>query len=598
MPDVYRVGVSIALQNNVSAALKVIQRDVLGLGTAVDLTQGKINRLKFAVAGAAAAFVGIGMLDAFKHLAEAGGKLLDQQQKILASGATHADLASETAKAYQMMSIAGSDLVSNLRMVADLRSVLGFKNLGEAEALAPAMMRAGLAAGNMTGIDPEKAGYQISIIEDRLGYTLNRNTGKLDAGRAGDMAKLIDSIIAGTNGRVDTQQLLGFAQQALASGKLLSTQGLINLVPVIQAMGGQKAGTALTAYDRALVNGVMTTRGTSWLERLHLLGGGQVHREGAGYARMNPNAIAGASMIGLDPQGWVNTYLIPSLRKEVGPKGTVQDMLRLVGQSGFANTTVRLLSELVGSSVQNAKDVQNIQVASGADQYTKMMQSLTGAEGNFTKALDSLWSALGLPAAQMGVTILNELSGGIRNFVQWVGAHPGYAEAMDKTLLGLGVTLTVLGAAATVGAIAAMVGSGGTIAAVVLGLGFLAGAFHELPGAIKEVEAGFRGLENFLGITSSTTAPPSGSHRIMHGPRFGQLGMASEDHLARLAGWVQTGAVVTVGNPVTIGNTGDIARGSNAYSSRQLQKPNTGSSGNNLRATPSGSAALAMPGYG
>ena len=722
MADIYRIGIAISLTNNVSAALRIIQRDVLGLGESVDLTQGKMNRLKLAVIGAGTAFAGLAALKGFELLAKAGGELLDQQQRILASGATHADLAKETATAYQMMSISGSELVQNLKMVADLRSVLGFKNLGEAQALAPSMMKAGIAAGNMTGIDPEKAAYNIALIEDRLGYTLNQKTGQLDAARAGDMAKLIDAIIAGTNGRVDTRQLLNFSQRALASGKLLSTEGLVNLVPVIQAMGGDIAGTALTAYDKAFVGGVMTTRGTSWLERLGLVGRRSVHREGAGYARLDPDAIAGSGIAGLDPQTWVNRYLIPALRREVGPKGSLQDMLKVLAQSGFANTTVRFLSELVGSSVQNAKDVQNIQVAAGTDQYSKIMQSLTGAEGNFTSALQSLWQALGLPAAKMGVTILNSLSAGIRNFVQWVGAHPGYADAMDKTLLGLGAALTVLGTAATIAAIASLVGSGGTIALVAAGLVALGGAFYELPGAIREMGAAwkpisgwFSGLVSAFGsmakpsqsfggwlsamakaitgmdhpfqtlgndfhlaigwvsglataladllhpiqavqsliATLTGSAPPAGQPPVdIHGTagrrvptapsavpgvptrtmsraielrvplqatasgpvapmapapvpapssthggygrhvpnQSAEADIASDN--AVLADWVRNGAAVTVKN------TRDLANAQDARSSRKMRKPNTGASGVNLRLTPSGSAALAMPGYG
>jgi hypothetical protein len=665
--DVYRIGVAISLTNNVSAALRVIQRDVLGLGRSVDLTQGKFDRLKLAIGGAAAAFVGVGMLKGFDALANAGGELLNQQQKILAAGTTQSDLAKEMATAYQMAAISGSTLAQNLKMVADLRSVLGYSNLGEAQALAPTMLRAGIAAGNLTGMDPEQAAYNIALIEDRLGYTLNQKTGKLDADRAGQMANLIDAIISGTNGRVDTQQLLMFAQRALASGKLLSTQGLINLVPIIQAMTGTIAGTALTAFDKALVGGVMTTRGTSWLQGLGLYNG-PTKKEGSGYVRMNPNDIAGSGIVGLDPQAWVNQYLLPALRSAVGPKGTLQDMLKLLAQSGFANTTVRFLSELVGSSVQNAKDVQNINVAAGADQYGKMMQSLAGAEGNFTSALNSLWQALGLPAATMGVKILNTLSGGIRNFTQWVGAHPAYADAMVKALLGLGAALTVLGGAAVVAAIATMIGSGGTIALVGAALVGISAVFLSLRDPVADAKAVFKAvggwvvdltkdvtglahpfqtlsndfkiaagwvdglaaslgalanpiqaLEKLLGFFGPSSAasihgaygrhvptalpapspaaavPPPAS--TIHGAygrhvpqQLGEADIPADN--AVIANWIRSGA------PMTVTNTGDIARGANAFVGRQLGRPNTGATGVNLRATPAGSAALAIPAYG
>jgi hypothetical protein len=281
-----------------------------------------------------------------------------------------------------------------------------------------------------------------------------------------------------------------------------------------------------------------------------------------------------------------------------------------------------------------------------------------------------------VPEATTGVTILNTLSAGIRNFTGWVGAHPAYAESMDKTLLGLGAALTVLGTAATIGAIASLVGSGGTIALVAVGLGALAGAFHELPGAIKEAEtlwkafpaflsanlseflktlgmpfqpladefktaAGWidsltksltglahpiQDLERLLGLSgtlpglnihgtsglhvpaTAQVAPPLPLPQTRHGPdgriMRGGYGQHAEADIpadnAVIAAWIRTGAPMTVTNvaDVKVQNTGDIARGANAFSSRQSQRPNTGASGVNLRATPSGSAALAMPGFG
>ena len=60
--DPYRIAVAISLTNGISAALAVIQRDVLGLNKAVNLTSGGLNRMKVLVGGMAAVTVGAGML--------------------------------------------------------------------------------------------------------------------------------------------------------------------------------------------------------------------------------------------------------------------------------------------------------------------------------------------------------------------------------------------------------------------------------------------------------------------------------------------------------------------------------------------------------
>lgn len=624
MVNVYRVGVTIAMQNGVSSVLKVIQRDVLGLKHQVDLTQGSFNRLKLAAVGAGAVFAGGAMLMAFKGLAEAGGKLLNQQQLMLANGTTHADMAKEMATAYQMAAIAGSDIVQNLKMVADLRTVFGANNLGEAQQLAPTMMKAGIAAGLMTGQNAEQAAYNIAMIEDRLGYTINSKTGQMDPARAAQKANLIDAIISGTNGRVDTQQLLNFAQRALASGKLLSDQGLIDMVPVIQAMGGDVSGTALTAYDKAFVGGVMTQRGTGWLERLGLLNKSSVHKGQSGYSQIDPGAIAGSGIMSADPQAWANQFLIPALKKIVGPNGSLQDMLKVLAQSGLANTTVRFMSELVGSSVQNAKDVVNIQQAAGADQYGATMQGLAGATQNFTSAIDSLWDVLGLPAAQMAVTILNDLSGSIRSFTGWLDAHPEYASAIDKTLIGLGVGLTVLGGAAVTAAIAGMLFSGGTLAALgvaVTGVGAVLAATNwktiskDFDGAVTTFEHGLQRLAydlthpaQLLKDAAAAVQPqlppaPAGFHYQNFGRGGDRLvpdgmspagpgisaGQAASDAYKAIKDWIDKGAPVAVTNP------GDIAKPSAAVALRNLHQgfsaPNSGPSGFNQLAGAPGSSA-------
>jgi hypothetical protein len=152
------------------------------------------------------------------------------------------------------------------------------------------------------------------------------------------------------------------------------------------------------------------------------------------------------------------------------------------------------LSELIGNRVQNAKDVQNISQANKVNQYDVTLQGMSGAVTNFQSAMDGLWEALGLPAAKIGVTILNNLSVAIRNFTQWVGGHPGEAKAMVDVLLGLGAALTILGGAAIVGAIAAMVGGGGLIALLVAGIAGLVSIFLTIQHPIKDLEAALNGL--------------------------------------------------------------------------------------------------------
>ncbi len=57
---VYKIAVEIAAVNGLGPVLKVLSRDMLGLGKQANALTGKMGRLKVAALGAAGALAGIG----------------------------------------------------------------------------------------------------------------------------------------------------------------------------------------------------------------------------------------------------------------------------------------------------------------------------------------------------------------------------------------------------------------------------------------------------------------------------------------------------------------------------------------------------------
>ena len=692
MADVYRVGVAISLVNNVSAALKVIQKDVLGLGAAVDLTQGRFDRLKLAVGGAAAAFAGIGLLTAFKGLADAGGEVLNAQARMLQIGISQRDVALETAVAYQNIAIAGTTVASNINDLTKLRSVLG--TLSAANAALPGYEKAKF---DMTGagIDPSQLPYLVKALDIMGSFNTN---GQIDPAKFGPALQEAISAVLTTGGLLTGQ---GLYQAVRLSGPAASAMGeksyLQNMVEILLAIGNRGA-RGLEYGATTFIGGQMSKNSRDKLDQLKLTTPADYTHEGGRYS-LESDKIAGYQMLNAgNIIGWIQQYFIPAAK--------AYGMSMLQAAASLPQTLQLLISTVAQMTPQMARSVQQQAQAAAADPYAAAQKAMGGAVDNFQKSLTGLWQALGTPAAGIGVTILNSLSAGIRNFTAWVGAHPAYADAMVRALLGLGVALTALGAAATIGAIATLVGSGGTIALVGAGIVALGGALYELPGAIREVSAAWKpvsgwfsglvaafgsmtqpsqglagwisamaraitgmdhpfqtlgndfhlavgwigGLATALGslahpiqavesliasvLGASATPPPVDIHRhsglsvpsaplvasplrapmapaapsTIHGtsgrrvPRQSAMADIPADN-AVIAAWIRAGAPTnaTITNPVeavTVKNTGDIARGANAHAARQLQRPNTGASGVNLRLTPSGSAALAMPGYG
>jgi hypothetical protein len=638
--DAYRVSVAISMTNGVSSVLKIIQRDVLGLNKAVDLTQGKFDRLKLAVGGAAAVFAGIGMLDAFKGLAEAGGAVLDAQARMLQIGISQRDVARETAVAYQNIAVSGSTVAGNINALTTLRGILGGKNATDfsaANAALPGYTKAQFDLSSR-GVDTGQLDQFVKALDIMGAFNTN---GKIDPSKFGPALQEAVSAVLTTNGLLTGH---GFYQAVRLSGPAASAMGekayLQNMVEVLLALGNRGA-RGLEYGATTLLGGQMSKNSAVMLDRLKLTNESDYTHEGGRWS-LKSGTIAGSSQLASgDIIGWIQKYFLPAAK--------AQGMSPLQAAATLPQTLQLLITTISNMSPQIARSMQQQALAQTADPYAAGQKAMTGAVTDFQKALSGMWQALGTPAAAIGVTVLNDLSAGIRNFTQWVGAHPGYADAMVKVMLGLGVALTALGAAATIGAIAAMVGSGGTIALVGAGLAALAGVFYELPAAIKEVEAGFQGLEKFLGISSGPTsdahgnnahpgavhspnvpwlqspshlppasaapnvpwlrfasppppasAQPSQSAPHTQGKQLGEANISADQNWSKVALWIDNGAMVTISNPVdtvTVKNTGDIARGANAYAGKQLAAPNAGSTGVNLRRTPSGSAALSVPGF-
>ena len=182
----------------------------------------------------------------------------------------------------------------------------------------------------------------------------------------------------------------------------------------------------------------------------------------------------------------------------------------------------------------------------------------------------------------------------MRSFTGWLGSHPQVATLIDKTLLALGVGLTVLGSAAIVAGVAAMVGAGGYIALTAIGLSALGLTFHSFPGVLTDAD---KALQKFVwGIVhpfakgswldqgpGGTPPHPSGS------------GSWNPAEAAIKEGWHAIAEWVGKGAPVVVTNPGDIGRASAAVALRNLHQgltaPNSGPTGFNPSASPSGSAA-------
>lgn len=585
MVDVYKIGVSIALQNNVSAGLKVIQRDVLGVNAALKTTSAKLAAL-----GLGAVFAGAGALDAFKGLAKAGGAVLDAQNKMLQLGISHRDVVRETMVAYQNIGIAGTTIATNLDNLRLLRGVLG--SLPAANAALP-----GFAKAQFVLNADKYSGSQIDMIlkaMDIQGAFVNKKTGRLDPKLFNTGINEAISAILTTGGLLNGRQFYQATRLMGAAASAQSVQGYLNSTTEILASIGNRGARGIQDAAPLFIGGSMSGAQTKLLERIGLLRSKNVEYMGGGRYFTDTSKMRGGTLLA---QGDIVDYLHDYFLQAAKAAG----MSALQAGSLLTKPLGTVISFINSNWPQIQRSQQQQAQAAGTDQYSVAMASLSGAEQNFQTALfgkpgspGGLMQALGVPAATMAVRILNELTGGIRNFTSYLGAHPGYADIVDKTLLGLGAGLTVLGSTAIVTGVAAMVGAGGYLALAATGIAGLGLALHAFPNALTDAE---KGIQHFLyDVThpfstmtqASTAGGPTGSRFVPRGQvgtAHGTIGQEISDAFNTLNAWINAGA------PTNVTNTRDIASAAVTRVTRALNAPSTGPSGTNLRSTPSGSAA-------
>ena len=463
--DVFRVGVSIAMSSNASGVLSVIQRDLFGLQRSVDMTTKGMNSLKLAAAGAMAALAGAEALKGMWSLVDAGRELVHQQVLLRAAAIGNAGIAEATTQAWKLAGkVAGTDVTANIKLIADLRNTLG--SMDHAVQVSEQMARLGVVLQSVTGKPGEEDAFKFARFLELRGSLIDPKTHQISTERLAAQTQLGQAIIVGERGRVGPADLLAFQQQARGAGSMLSDSGLLNAVPLIQAMGGFRAGTATAAITQSLVGGVMTQRSAKWLQEMGLLPKDAIHVGRGGQVNVDKNRLAGADLLSTDQSAWVTTVLLPALAK----KGiTNQDAIsKAILQSGMRQTATGGLIEYARNAATFAKEVENIRAALGVDQYNVLFGKAGNGDGRrdrdsygpaergqidptsqmnaFNSAWTNLLTALGGPLVQPAMELVSKLTDVLTDFGQWAAKHPDSVRILGEITAGLAGLAVVLGA--------------------------------------------------------------------------------------------------------------------------------------------------------
>lgn len=469
MIDAYKIGVSIAMTNGVSAILAVIQRDILGLHKAVEMTNGGFSRMKLAVVGLAGVTLGAGMLAGLYELSKAGEKYTHQLELMKIAGMSAADMKLAIAAADQTSSqVRTSSPTSNLQVIGELRSVFG--DTKEAIHFLPQMQRLSAIFSSITGGAPEKLGYTTMRAVEMMGGTVDPKSGQMDVDRASRMVDLITQATIASHGKVGPQEWLQFAQQASGVVKKMDTSALIlGMMPIIQEMGGFRAGTALTSMNQQIVGGVMPQRVVADWEKYGLINMDKVTPTKTG-VRVGVGGIVGEETWKKNPLEWIESVFIPKLHAQGVKDEDISDqIIRLFSRQTSQREASLMATQLVRIHKDVAMAQQAATSAPGANELLRNNPKTVRA------ALDvqagRLATDLGRALTPTVVAAMQGLTKAFAYLSEVIEAHPTATKWVLGIAAGLAAVLIVAGTVAIAVAAIAAIGTVGWIAAGVTAVG-------------------------------------------------------------------------------------------------------------------------------
>lgn len=428
MSDVYKIGVTLTLNNLMSRALGMVQKELIG-------TDAAAKRLQKTLA------IGlvIGGIDVFalKGLYNAGKEyeMAFARFKGLNLGELMNRQADEFARGSDVIGASATDLMNITR---DMTQVMGDPKM--AMALTPFFAKLEFANQALFGengmkFDNNQLRSLEKIIETKGGY-------KSIAGFE-DQANMIEQVYAATGGMVKPSDYMQFIKTAGVAGRLLDNKMFYyTMEPLIQEMSGGRVGTGTMSAYNNLAQGKATVRAAQEMLKVGLIGNkSDVDWDKIGQLKsIKPGALAGFDKFTTNPYEWMKQTLIPALVKS--GYTTEQQQINEIGAI-FGNRSGSNLFSLM--MIQQEKIDKNMRVAEHAMTVPEMIKNARNSPAGAELALDKSWERfkqeLGRSVVPIIVPALNSLTNAFRTLGDFIFSHQDFAKNFIK---GLVVALGVL----------------------------------------------------------------------------------------------------------------------------------------------------------
>ena len=493
--DVWKIGVSIALSNQMSPVLAVIAADLLGLKGKVKEVETAFTAWKPALAGALAVIGGVAIIDGMSKIIDHGQELVHVQQQLAATGVTQVEQAQATAKAWEEASKYGLKVADVLGDIKESQMVFGSTEHA------------------IDFIDPlEKMRVVLNSVTEGSGN--KARDAVYEMARAGELKGLqgpdqftsyfdmMTKAITASGGKVDPAGFLQATQYGKIASKGWSEEFYTKILPsMIQEMKPTTAGQSLMSLYGTLEQGKASARAVDRMDELGLFADrSKIKFDKLGNAvGFNPGAVVGSDLLTKNPYQWSQEILKPLMEKKLGyeMKPGDQGALDLLsGMFGNRNSAAAIASLLLENK-RIDKDAGLIGRAHGIDEADNLLKNdPTAVMNNFKSSWDNLLTSLGAPAVSIAITALNSLADVMKSITKFAVANPTAIKLMAEAILGIGAALIAIGTGAMVvaavmiiGPITAAVAAVGAVIATLVAFNWsaLKDAFNIVKDAVTKV---------------------------------------------------------------------------------------------------------------
>ncbi|MDN2671425.1 phage tail protein [Janthinobacterium sp. SUN026] len=431
--------VELASQQKRLAASAAKQQRVTNATQHADKLRSKAGSIAMAGAGATAAGAVMAM-PVTKGLHEAKHYQLEKARvNALGLGPETSQQAITFAK---NMKTYGTSQNENLELVRDAMSIFG--DLHHAEMVAPTLAKMKFA--NKAFFGKESGEENERIFMDLL-KVIEQRGGTASSEKFHDQANMMQKVITATGGRVGPTEWLNFIKTGGIAAKIMDDkQFYYQMEPLVQEVGGHRAGTALMSGYTNLYQGRTTKRAVSNMEKLGLIKDrGQVkHDKVAQSATLGPGALLGSDIFRRSQFEWLEQVLLPQLEKKgiTDPK-QIEDTIG----SLFSNRTAgNQFLDMFRQRIQMHKNAKLNAGAYDIEQiYDLGKQQAGGAELEATARLANLKLTMGekiLPLYAQGLELAISAITRLNGFME---RNPTVAKVMIAGFAVLAGLLLVLG---------------------------------------------------------------------------------------------------------------------------------------------------------